>query len=117
MHRPPGRQPKTILPQLLEHQEAHRQAELDSPSVPVRPPQGRPGGGASTGSPAKTYGSQGQTRTAALSLKLAQREIFLQETGEWPVLLLDDVLSELDAPAAGLRPQPHPGRAGVYFLL
>lgn len=48
------------------------------------------------GNPAKTYGSQGQTRTAALSLKLAQREIFFQETGEWPVLLLDDVLSELD---------------------
>ena len=46
---------------------------------------------------AKTYGSQGQTRTAALSLKLAQREIFQEETGEWPVLLLDDVLSELDA--------------------
>ena len=46
---------------------------------------------------AKTYGSQGQTRTAALSLKLAQREIFQAETEEWPVLLLDDVLSELDS--------------------
>ena len=49
------------------------------------------------GQPAKTYASQGQTRTAALSLKLAQREIFQEETGEWPVLLLDDVLSELDS--------------------
>ena len=49
------------------------------------------------GMSAKTYGSQGQTRTAALSLKLAQREIFFQETCEYPVLLLDDVLSELDA--------------------
>ena len=49
------------------------------------------------GQSAKTYASQGQTRTAALSLKLAQREIFQEETGEWPVLLLDDVLSELDA--------------------
>ena len=48
------------------------------------------------GSPAKTYASQGQTRTAALSLKLAAREIFQQDTGEYPVLLLDDVLSELD---------------------
>ena len=48
------------------------------------------------GKNAKTYASQGQTRTAALSLKLAQREIFQEETGEWPVLLLDDVLSELD---------------------
>ena len=47
--------------------------------------------------PAKTFASQGQTRTAALSLKLAQREIMEEETGQWPVLLLDDVLSELDA--------------------
>ncbi len=35
-------------------------------------------------------------RTAALSLKMAARDIFYQDTGEWPVLLLDDVLSELD---------------------
>ena len=48
---------------------------------------------------ARTCESQGQTRTAALSLKLAQREIFFQDTGEYPVLLLDDVLSELDAGA------------------
>ena len=48
------------------------------------------------GAPAKTFASQGQTRTAALSLKLAQREIMEEETGEWPVLLLYDVLSELD---------------------
>ena len=45
---------------------------------------------------AKSYASQGQTRTAALSLKLAERELFFAETGEQPVLLLDDVLSELD---------------------
>ena len=38
-----------------------------------------------------------QTRTAAISLKLAQRELFRQDTGQEPVLLLDDVLSELDA--------------------
>ena len=46
---------------------------------------------------AKQFASQGQTRTAALSLKLGCREIFFHDTGEWPVLLLDDVLSELDA--------------------
>ena len=46
---------------------------------------------------ARAFASQGQTRTAALSLKLAEREIFLAETGEAPILLLDDVLSELDA--------------------
>ncbi len=45
---------------------------------------------------ARSYASQGQTRTAALSLKLAERELFTAETGEQPVLLLDDVLSELD---------------------
>ena len=44
----------------------------------------------------KSDGSQGQTRTAAISLKLAQRELMKREWGEEPVLLLDDVLSELD---------------------
>jgi len=43
-----------------------------------------------------TYGSQGQQRTAALSLKLAEIELIHQETGTYPILLLDDVLSELD---------------------
>lgn len=44
----------------------------------------------------QTYGSQGQQRTTALSLKLAEIELIKQEVGESPVLLLDDVLSELD---------------------
>ena len=44
----------------------------------------------------KSYGSQGQTRTSAISLKLAPRELMGREWGEEPVLLLDDVLSELD---------------------
>ncbi|SFS37496.1 DNA replication/repair protein RecF [Marininema halotolerans] len=43
-----------------------------------------------------TFGSQGQQRTAALSLKLAEIELIHQETGTYPILLLDDVLSELD---------------------
>ncbi|CAK1250100.1 MULTISPECIES: DNA replication/repair protein RecF [Fructobacillus] len=43
------------------------------------------------------FGSQGQQRTAALALKLGEIELMHQETGEYPVLLLDDVLSELDA--------------------
>jgi DNA replication and repair protein RecF len=43
------------------------------------------------------YGSRGQQRTAALALKLAEVDLMLRETGEYPVLLLDDVLSELDA--------------------
>ena len=48
------------------------------------------------GEDAKTYASQGQTRTAALAIKLAEVEIFCQFSGEYPVLILDDVLSELD---------------------
>lgn len=42
------------------------------------------------------YGSQGQQRTTALSLKLAELELIHEEVGEYPILLLDDVLSELD---------------------
>ncbi|MTI68440.1 MAG: DNA replication/repair protein RecF [Firmicutes bacterium] len=45
---------------------------------------------------ARIFGSQGQQRTAALSLKLAEVELINNEIGEYPVLLLDDVLSELD---------------------
>lgn len=45
---------------------------------------------------AHIYGSQGQQRTAALSLKLAEIELIREEKGEYPLLLLDDVLSELD---------------------
>lgn len=44
----------------------------------------------------QTYGSQGQQRTTALSLKLAEIELMNEITGEYPILLLDDVLSELD---------------------
>ncbi|WP_026691799.1 DNA replication/repair protein RecF [Alteribacter aurantiacus] len=44
----------------------------------------------------QTYGSQGQQRTTALSLKLAEIELIYEKVGEYPILLLDDVLSELD---------------------
>ena len=47
---------------------------------------------------AKAYASQGQTRTAALAVKLAEVEIFKEYSGEYPVLILDDVMSELDVP-------------------
>ena len=49
-----------------------------------------------SGEPAKLYGSQGQQRSAVLSLKLAEAARAQQVTGEHPVMLLDDVLSELD---------------------
>ncbi|SEP58312.1 DNA replication and repair protein RecF [Virgibacillus subterraneus] len=44
----------------------------------------------------QTFGSQGQQRTTALSVKLAEIELIYNEVGEYPILLLDDVLSELD---------------------
>ncbi|MBO7727611.1 MAG: DNA replication and repair protein RecF, partial [Oscillospiraceae bacterium] len=86
---------KEIYYEICDHQEKHRRAEIES-------------GQCLTGvhkddleitineNAARNYASQGQARTAALSVKLAEREILLSETGEYPILLLDDVLSELD---------------------
>ena len=91
----PERSPKELLPQLLEHQERHRQAEIDA-RLCLSGPHKDDLAVDIDGNPAKAYASQGQTRTAALALKLAAREIFYGDTGQWPVLLLDDVLSELD---------------------
>ena len=87
---------QAIYAEILEHQRSHRAAELASGSCLT---------GAHkddleisvNGRSARSFASQGQTRTAALSLKMAEREIFLDDTGESPILLLDDVLSELDA--------------------
>jgi DNA replication and repair protein recF len=44
----------------------------------------------------KKFGSQGQQRTAVLALKMAELEFIKKENGEYPILLLDDVMSELD---------------------
>jgi DNA replication and repair protein RecF len=51
----------------------------------------------SNGIDLRKYGSQGQQRSAALSLKLAEIELVKSMSQEYPVLLLDDVLSELDS--------------------
>lgn len=91
----PEASPQVIFEQLLRHQEAHRAAEIASRQC-LSGPHKDDLIVEIDGNLAKTYSSQGQTRTAALSLKLAAREIFQQDTGEYPVLLLDDVLSELD---------------------
>jgi DNA replication and repair protein RecF len=53
------------------------------------------------GQDARGYASQGQQRTAVVSLKLAEAELVARRTGEPPVLLLDDVLSELDLERRG----------------
>ena len=80
---------------LLEHLESHYRAELESSQCLTGPHKDDFDvtlGGLSV----KAFGSQGQTRTAAISLKLAQRELMEKQSGQTPVLLLDDVLSELD---------------------
>jgi len=95
-----GRKPEQILPELLEHQRTHYHAELksglclsgahkDDLEVNIN------------GVPARKYGSQGQMRTASVSIKLAERELHFDDRGEYPVLLLDDVLSELDETRRG----------------
>ena len=90
-----GKKPSEILPDLLENQSQLYQAELktgsclsgahkDDLEIDIN------------GVPARKYGSQGQMRTASVSVKLAEREIHRDDRGEYPILLLDDVLSELD---------------------
>ena len=81
---------------LREHQESHRRAELESGQCLSGPHKDDLLAGLD-GLSVKSYGSQGQTRTAAISLKLAERQLLRRQLGEEPVLLLDDVLSELDA--------------------
>lgn len=84
-----------IFEQVMAHQNAHRTAEIAAGScltgihkddIELK----------INGVSARQFASQGQARTAALSMKLAERLVFLEETGEHPLLLLDDVLSELD---------------------
>ena len=81
---------------LRRHQDSHAKAERDARSC-LSGPHKDDLVARINGQPARQYASQGQTRTAALSLKLAERELFRDDTGQWPILLLDDVLSELDA--------------------
>ena len=87
---------QTLEQQLLDHQRSHEHAELESGQC-LSGPHKDDFDVILDGVSLKAFGSQGQTRTAAISLKLAEREIFRDDTGEEPVLLLDDVLSELDA--------------------
>jgi DNA replication and repair protein RecF len=80
---------------LQGHLERHYRAELESGQC-LTGPHKDDFSVTLNGIDLKAYGSQGQTRTAAISLKLAQRELMKRESGQEPVLLLDDVLSELD---------------------
>lgn len=49
-----------------------------------------------SGEPARTHASQGQQKTTALALRLAEMHLVHDRTGEYPILMLDDVMSELD---------------------
>ena len=80
---------------LKEHLESHYRAELES-SQCLTGPHKDDFDVTLSGISLKAFGSQGQVRTAAISLKLAQRTMLQNASGETPVLLLDDVLSELD---------------------
>ena len=84
-----------LTEQLQDHLQSHYRAELDSCQC-LTGPHKDDFDVSLSGLSLKAFGSQGQTRTAAISLKLAQRELMAKESGEMPVLLLDDVLSELD---------------------
>ncbi len=85
----------SLTENLQEHLQKHYRAELESGQC-LTGPHKDDFDVCLSGLPLKTYGSQGQTRTAAISLKLAQRELLRRELGQEPILLLDDVLSELD---------------------
>ncbi len=80
----------------------------------------------------KKYGSQGQQRTAVLALKIGELELMKGQRGEYPLLLLDDVLSELDTKRrealiaivnkriqtfiTGTKPHAFPGTAAAYII-
>ena len=84
-----------IAQNLRDHQESHYHAELAS-GLCLSGPHKDDFLVEVNGRSARQFCSQGQVRTAALCLKLADREIHRSAVGEYPVMLLDDVLSELD---------------------
>jgi len=95
-----GKKPAELLPDLLLHQREHKSAELrsglclsgahkDDLEIEIN------------GKTARKFASQGQARTASVSIKLAERDIHYEDRNEYPVLLLDDVLSELDKTRQG----------------
>ncbi len=84
-----------IYEALRAHQAAHERAEIAS-RLCLSGPHKDDIEVLINGRSARQFCSQGQVRTAALALKLAEREIHKNAMGEYPIMLLDDVLSELD---------------------
>ena len=91
----PAAPAQILAEQLRQHMESHKEAERAS-RLCLSGPHKDDLVVTVDGRDARQYASQGQTRTAALALKLAEREIYKNAAGAYPVLLLDDVLSELD---------------------
>ena len=91
----PSAELSVLTEQLRQHMESHQAAERAS-RLCLSGPHKDDLLVFIDGRDAKQFASQGQTRTAALALKLAEREIYRNVDGEYPILLLDDVLSELD---------------------
>ena len=88
--------PEEIYIQLKEHLQHRMSAELNA-RMCLSGPQKDDIIISINGENARSFGSQGQARTAALALKLSERELLREAKEEYPLLLLDDVLSELDA--------------------
>lgn len=86
---------EVLVGQLQEHLASHERAELESAQC-LTGPHKDDFDITLSGMSVKSFGSQGQVRTGTISLKLAQRDLMASQTGELPILLLDDVLSELD---------------------
>ena len=100
---------------LMNHLDSHYRAELETAQC-LTGPHKDDFTVSLSGIDLKAYGSQGQTRTAAISLKLAQRELMGREWGEEPVLLLDDVLSELDPGREGIKESTVKYQASSTFV-
>ena len=104
-----------IAQNLREHQESHYHAELAS-GLCLSGPHKDDFIVEVNGRSARQVLSQGQVRTAALSLKLADREIHRSAVGEYPVMLLDDAVGA-GPQAAGVCIKSHFRRSGVHHLL
>ncbi len=91
----PGAELGAVAEDLRRHMESHQAAERAS-RLCLSGPHKDDLLVTIDGREARQYASQGQTRTAALAMKLAEREIYKNAAEACPVLLLDDVLSELD---------------------
>lgn len=87
--------PATIAPQFAEHLRAERRESILR-GVTLSGPHRDELRLLINGRDAGLYGSRGQARTAVMSLKLAELAWMRERTGDWPILLLDEVIAELD---------------------